>query len=1190
MINIAGVSDGRIAQIISESYDKNKGQYLVVVPTLNRAKRLRTDLSFFGADNVADVFFIPPDDESIGAYEAKSNESLMERIHTLRAVTSGKPCIVIAPATGAIKKLPPSEIFKDNTFKVEIGSDIDLSEFRERLALLGYERVSMIEARGEYSIRGGIIDIYTPDGELPYRIELFDTEVDSIRSFDLETQRSCETLKDITLYQCSQIPRDEEVFAEASGRIERAYNRQIKKLPELAEQLTHRKNQLLEYTDSKINLQYMEKFLHYFYDKTEYVWDYMKDPVLMIDDPTRILEGIESIKKEREYDIEEIISSGRGIKEDFAMISDERDFFKLYDLPEERGLEGYIFTPFVMTIKGPHGAADGPKLKELRQLETRQTPQYNGNMDLFRADLESYIARGYDITIVSGTEERKNNMLEFIEHEGFNKRILPGRHQAGHIEIVQGTITAGLEFADEKRCYIWDEDIFGGNAQIRRSKRRANRKSTDAGTNAKKIKSFADLTTGDYVVHEAHGIGKFIGIEQLIVQDMRKDFLKVKYAGADILYIPVDQLNQLQKYIGGDGVSPKVNKLSGSEWKATKAKAMAAVSDMAAELLRVANVRRNKEGFAFSEDTVWQKEFEDSFRHTETEDQLQCVEEIKADMEKSHPMDRLLCGDVGFGKTEVAARALFKCVIEGKQAAILVPTTLLANQHFYTLKERFEKFPIRVEMLSRFKTQTQQKKIVKDIVKGEIDLIIGTHRLLSKDISFKDLGLLVVDEEQRFGVRHKEKMKQLRENIDVLTLSATPIPRTLHMSLSGMKDMSTIEEPPEDRYPVQTYVMEEDDFLIRELIEKEIARGGQVYVLYNKVKTINALASKLRDLLPGASVVVGHGQMGESELEDVIMDFAGGEYDVLVSTTIIESGMDIPNVNTMIVLDSDKFGLSQLYQLRGRVGRSGRIAYAYLMYKRDKVLSEIAEKRLKAIRDFTEFGSGFKIAMRDLELRGAGNLLGREQSGHMLEIGYELYCKLLEDALQAESRRIELGEEHDDETGSVTLTQRKRNIDLAPEREATAINLAIPAIIPSRYIDDEMLKLQMYKKIAFVECREDAEDLLDEFIDRFGDPPRETQNLIRIAVLKSCAERLGVTEISQSGYKLKFTLEKDVRFGADTIPDLVEAYGEKIRFNGGKNPHIILTVGIAPKTAGKQASPNYVTGILKEMEQFFNIV
>ncbi len=638
-------------------------------------------------------------------------------------------------------------------------------------------------------------------------------------------------------------------------------------------------------------------------------------------------------------------------------------------------------------------------------------------------------------------------------------------------------------------------------------------------------------------MHESHGIGKFMGIEQLVVQGVKKDYLKVKYAGEDSLYIPVDQLGMLQKYVGGEGIVPKLNKLSGNEWKNTKAKAKAAVTDMAYELIKISAARMNEKGYAFSKDTVWQGEFEDSFPYDETDDQLRCIDEIKRDMEKDVPMDRLLCGDVGFGKTEVAARALFKCVADGKQAAVLVPTTLLANQHYYTLKDRFEKFPFKVEMISRFRSAAQQKKILEGVEKGSVDLIIGTHRLLSDDVKFKDLGLLVIDEEQRFGVKHKEKIKQIKENVDVLTLSATPIPRTLHMSLSGIKDMSTLEEPPEDRYPVQTYVMEQDDFVIREAIEKELARGGQVYVLYNRVESINRVASEIESLVPEASVAVGHGKMGEHQLENIIMDFSAGEYDILVATTIIESGMDIPNVNTMIVLDADKFGLAQLYQLRGRVGRSGRMAYAYLTYRRDKNLSEIAEKRLRAIKEFTEFGSGFKIAMKDLELRGAGNLLGTEQSGHMLNVGYELYCKMLEEAVEKINGK-----------------------DVMPDAEETAFSLPIPALIPERYIENEVLRLQMYKKIAVIASDEDEAEVIDELVDRFGDIPRDTMNLIKISKIRSMAGRLGIKEISKQGYKIIFKLWDNVKLSESIMAGLVSRYGERMMVNGGKEPFIRLTI------------------------------
>ena len=1113
MINITGAAEGRIAPVISDIINGKKGQSLIVVSTFNRAKRLATDLSFFSARN---IYVLHQEEETFVQYEAKSNDDLLARMKVLRAVANEDDCVVIAPVTGAIRKLPPKEIFEENVLELKLGQDVDIDDIRQRLSVMGYERVHMIEGRGEYSIRGGIIDIFTPDSDDPYRVELFDTEVDSVRTFDIDTQRSLENLDSIAVYQCSQIVKEREVFDRAKQRIKAAYDRRIKALEkkegssETVHNLKQRQMQLIEYTDSMINLQYMEKFIGYFYDETMYIWDYMKEPEIFIDDPARILETLESYEKERADDIDAILEAGRGIGEDFKAMSGQQDYFRLYEK------EGYIFTPFVSTIK------NAPFLTKLINVECRQVPVFNGRLDILKGELSSYIRRGFQVTIVCSSSERMSSIREFLAHE----------EMLGKVDIRQGTLTAGMEFTDRKICYIWEGDIFGGSRRSRRKKKKS------PGT---QIKSFADVQKGDYVVHESHGIGRFTGIEQLVVQGVKKDYLKVKYAGEDSLYIPVDQLGMLQKYVGGDGVTPRLNKLSGNEWKQTKAKARQAVSDMADELIRISAARMNEKGYAFSEDTVWQREFEDSFPYTETEDQLRCAEEIKEDMEKDAPMDRLLCGDVGFGKTEVAARALFKCVADGKQAAVLVPTTLLANQHYYTLKDRFEKFPFKVEMLSRFRSAAQQKQILEGLEKGSVDLLIGTHRLLSSDVRFKDLGLLVIDEEQRFGVRHKEKIKQLKSNVDVLTLSATPIPRTLHMSLSGIKDMSVIEEPPEDRYPVQTYVMEQDNFVIRDAIEKELARGGQVYVLYNRVESINRVASDIEALVPEASVIAGHGRMRESQLENVIMSFAEGEYNVLVATTIIESGTDIPNVNTMIVLDADRFGLAQLHQLRGRVGRSGRMAYAYLMYTKDKNLNEIAEKRLRAIKEFTEFGSGFKIAMKDLELRGAGNLLGTEQSGHMLNVGYELYCKMLEEAVDTAKGR-----------------------EMLPQAEETAFNLPIPAVISERYIENEVLRLQMYKKIAMIENDEDEAEIIDELLDRFGDIPRDTMNLVKISKIRAMAGQLGVREINQQGYKIIFRLWENVKLSADMMAALVAKYGEKMMINGGKDPFIRLTVNKEP--------------------------
>ena len=686
----------------------------------------------------------------------------------------------------------------------------------------------------------------------------------------------------------------------------------------------------------------------------------------------------------------------------------------------------------------------------------------------------------------------------------------------------------GMVFPEEKLYIISDKDIFN-STRIGKKRHKTNR--------SQKMQSFSDFKTGDYVVHENHGIGKFLGIQALEVQGEQKDYLKIKYSGTDLLYVPVEQMDIVQKYIGSEGIAPKVSKLSGDEWKVAKTRAKLAIAEMTEELIKLYADRKASKGYAFSKDTVWQKEFEAYFSYQETDDQLTSIEEIKKDMESNLPMDRLLCGDVGYGKTEVAARAIFKCISEGKQAAMLVPTTILANQHYNSLKDRFSNFPFNIDMLSRFRTDKQQEKIIDGLKKGSVDFVIGTHRLLSDDIKYKDLGLLVIDEEQRFGVAHKEKLKQLKSNIDVLTLSATPIPRTLNMSLTGIKDMSLITEPPSDRYPVQTYVLEQDDIVMREIIARELDRDGQVYIVFNRVKGINRLAEKVQSLVPDAKIVVGHGQMNEKSLESVMQTFISGKADILIATTIIESGIDIPNANTMIVIDADKCGLAQLYQLRGRVGRTDKIAYAYLMYQKNKVLTEVAEKRLKAIKEFTEFGSGFKVAMRDLEIRGAGNVLGAEQSGHMMNIGYELYCKLVDDAV------------------------RKAKGESVPEQvDEINIELDVAANIPNWYIDNETLKLQMYKKIATVSTREDSEEIIDELLDRFGDLPKETLNLIAISMIRALSANVGVSNIHEQAGKVVIYFAQDNALKAYALMKASEKFGSKIFFHGGNEPFIRLSV------------------------------
>lgn len=1110
MINISGVSEARVAPCAAHM-SKEKSQSIIIVPTYVRAQRLAGDLSFFVKDK--DILVLPEEEQVFLRYEAKNHDRLIERMKALKALRTGQPVIVVAPVSAAIKKISPHKAFEEKVIKLKLGDIADLEKLKADLVAMGYEFSVTVESHGQFSVRGGIVDIFTPDNDNPYRIELFGDEVDSIRTFNKDTQRSIENLKYVEIYPAEQLTIESEAFERAGRAIAKEYEKQSKKLeassPEASGKLIELKNSICEYIENVSNLQLLENYIHYFYDDTEFIWNYMDDGRVMLDDPERIFEILEIRENELKEDFKVLLERGEAVPKDSALITGTAN---LKEVLEKR--DTVIFTPFPKRVKGIDS------FDEIHNINSRQMISFSGNLTLLENEIKSYLKRNYKISIVSNSDARLDNLREMLSRIDNYDRI----------SFEKGTLSNGMDFPEEKHCWISENDIF------KYSKKHKRRKAfKDKG---QKIHSFSEMKTGDYVVHINHGIGKFIGIEQLKVQGEKKDYIKIKYAGNDMLYVPVEQMDLVQKYIGNDQAAPKINKLSGGEWKATKAKAKAAVAVFAKDLIDLYAKRKMEKGYSFSKDTVWQKDFEDSFPYEETDDQLRATEEIKADMEKPFPMDRLLCGDVGFGKTEVAARALFKCVSDGKQAAVLVPTTILANQHFYTLKERFEKFPFTVEVLSRFKTPAQQKTIISKLKSGEIDLIIGTHRLLSKEIEYKDLGLLVVDEEQRFGVEHKEMIKQLKKNIDVLTLSATPIPRTLNMSLTGIKDMSLIEEPPEERYPVQTYVMEQDDRVIRDIIERELSRGGQVYVVYNRVKGIYQLAERIENLVPEARIVVGHGQMNEHALEDAMMSFINGENNVLIATTIIESGIDIPNANTMIIVDSDRYGLSQLYQLRGRVGRANRQAYAYMMYQKDKVLTETAEKRLKAIREFTEFGSGFKVAMRDLEIRGAGNMLGNEQSGHLVNVGYELYCKMVDDAVRA----LE-GEIVNDES-----------------REEATVELKASAYIPERYISDEATKLQMYKKIASIRTTDDEDEILDELLDRFGDVPAPCINLIKISHIRYLADLLAITELKQVGNKVVLNFSAENPLSGFALLNATERFGQKLFIHGGKQPFLRLSI------------------------------
>lgn len=1128
IIGYIGASDSSVAPLIAQAIkkDKLKGPILLIVSSQNRAMALLSDISFF-CDKP--VFVMPPRENLFMSYTAKSRENTLKRIEILKSMEAGEDIIVIAATPALMRKLPPVGIYNQNKIKLRLSDIIKPEELKKNIVKLGYEPMSMVESIGEFSSRGGIFDFYSPSQRHPVRIEFFGDEIDSIRTFDIETQRSVQSIDEITIYPARDIYLDREQFDKVASRIIKDYNERIEELmqfpndnSEAIDNLLRRKEEVSDHIETLASMSLMENYIQYFYDNTSFLWDYVnpKSGTILIEEPDKVEEYIEAQDKENKREFDSYYRTGRAVMSEAGLLVGLDDFLNIYsDDRVDRGYSGDrghqidtlgIIMPFAKKID---------QIKEYTKIEdvkVRLTENYGGRMDRFAAGVTKYLGSGYRVSIVIGDETKLNSIKEFLKENN-----IPDQN----IEFLIGNISRGSEFYEEKLVYISEFDIFGKTKTVKR--RRASSK--------EKAVFFSELKPGDYIVHENHGIGLFKGMEQVVVEGEKKDYLLIQYAGTDRLFVPVDQMGFLQKYVGAEGIKPKINKLSGGDWKATKAKAKLAIAEMTGQLLELYAKRQGRKGYAFGPDSPWQRDFEDSFPFAETEDQLVATEEIKGDMEKDFAMDRLLCGDVGFGKTEVAARAIFKCISDGKQAVVLVPTTILAIQHYHTLRERFEKFPMKVAVISRFQSKKEQSEILKNMSKGQIDLLIGTHRLLSDDVKFKDLGLLVVDEEQRFGVAHKERIKELKVNVDVLTLSATPIPRTLNMSLSGIKEMSLISQPPQDRMPVQTYVVEEDDFLIKDIVHRELARGGQVFVVYNRVKGILSLAERIRKIVPDANVVIAHGQMREHALEDVMMNFVADEADVMVCTTIIETGIDIPNANSLIILNADKLGLSQLYQLRGRVGRSTRTAYAYLMYRRGKSLSEAASKRLKAIKDFTEFGSGFKIAMRDLEIRGAGNLLGSQQSGHMMNIGYELYCRLVDDAVRALKGEV----------------VREKSEDLK-------IDLNVSAIIPSWYIAEEELKMEMYKKCATISNDEDLSDIMDEFIDRFGDVPKETENIMYLNYIRSLAEAIGTSRIYEERGTIVVVLEKDNLLKAENLAMASAKFGYDLIINVGTQPRLRL--------------------------------
>ncbi|ABK61861.1 transcription-repair coupling factor [Clostridium novyi] len=1111
-IEITGLSESGRAYFINGIYEQEDKSIFIFTNSDVEAKNLYEDLSLY----VPNVYYFPNKEVVFYNVYAISGDLRWERLKVIREMLKkGKKVIVASIETLASTYISP-ELYKKYTLKVSVGDVIDIEELSEKLIQGGYQRTSIVEGKGEFSIRGGIIDVYSPISSVPYRIELFGDEVDSIRSFNTESQRSIEKSKSIEIFPAKEMILTKENIDMGYNSIKEDLQKAKEKLVDDRELLDNlEKNTIsnLESLKETWSFENIDSFTPYFYENTATLLDYMNDSLVFVTDVQRSLGKLDTVYFEFIENYKQLLERGTILSKQLELLVSKEDILEK------------IQKSNIVTLNIISKEMDVLKSKHKESFNQTILNSFGGKLDFLIEEINSKKSQGYKILILSGTRPRGERLVDALRDydiESAYKDVVDNI-EFGEVVITFGNQSKGFEYPELKLCVISDKDFFG---KSRKRIKRKNKKGVG------KIKSFDELKPGDYVVHTNHGIGVYKGIKQLEVQGHKKDYLELSYNAGDTLYVPVEQLDLVQKYIGSEGKSPKVNKLGGSEWTKAKKKVRKAINEIAEELVKLYAIRSTLKGHKFGKDTVWQKQFEDEFPYDETPDQLTAIQEIKEDMESSKAMDRLLCGDVGYGKTEVAIRAAFKSVMDGKQVALLVPTTILAEQHYTNLVKRFCDFPVKIDMISRFKTSAQVKAILKEVKAGNVDVLIGTHRILQKDVEFKDLGLLIVDEEQRFGVTHKEKIKNLKKNVDVLTLTATPIPRTLHMSLTGIRDISVIETPPEERYPVQTYVVEFNDQLILDAITREMDRGGQVYFVYNRVGSIKEMAAYLAKLVPDAKVGIAHGQMPERELEKVMFDFMKKEYDILVCTTIIETGLDIQNANTMIIYDADKFGLSQLYQLRGRVGRTNRMAYAYLTYKKDKVLTEVAEKRLKAIKDFTELGSGFKIAMRDLEIRGAGNLIGAAQHGHMASVGYDLYCRMLED----------------------TIKLVKGEIDKEPIE--TTVDLKVDAYIPGNYIKDEVQKIEVYKKIANIDSKESMMDIQEELEDRFSDIPPSVDNLINIAYIKTIANSLGIVEVKEKPNEVIIKFQNKEYINPKLIKGIMDKYSKNVMFKLGDEPSL----------------------------------
>lgn len=1084
-----------------------------------RAKEIFEDMKFFNKN----IMFYPSKDIIFYSADVRSKDIDRQRFKVLNSLIKDQNPIVVLSIDAVFDKLLPKKEFKKFILSISEGEVLEIDKLSKELIYMGYERTEQVEAMGQFSVRGGIIDIFSPVDDNPYRIELWDDEVDSIRFMDASTQRSIDKVESISIFPMRELVYDDSKVDIALEKIKKEYLKTLKSCEkkgfvEILDNLKQHIGEEIEKISENRTISSIGNYITYFCDSPVSIIDYLcEDTIIFLDEPQRIKEHAKNTLFEFHESIKGRIETGYLLPSQANIIFDYDDIkSQMNNFP-------------VVLLSTVTQSINDFVIKENISFAVRSTPVFRQKIDMFVDEINYLKKENYKILIVAGSQLRCERLIRELSEKdiaaGLIKESDEFRLQDGVVYVSKGRLSKGFLYQDIKFAVFSDSELIG---QEKKEKKRPKKKKSAA------IQSFTDLKVGDYVVHESHGIGVFNGVEKIIVDNIGKDYIKISYAGGGSLFVPVNQMDLVQKYIGSDGARPKLNKLGGQEWNKAKNKVRASVAILAEDLVQLYAKRQSAKGFVYSQDNVWQREFEENFPYTETDDQLLAIEDVKKDMETGKVMDRLVCGDVGYGKTEVAIRAAFKAVQDGKQVAYLVPTTILAQQHYNTFLQRMEGYPIRVDIMSRFRTPKQQKQTINELEKGFVDIVVGTHRLLSKDVKFKDLGLVIVDEEQRFGVAHKEKLKSLTENVNVLTLTATPIPRTLHMSLAGIRDMSILEEPPNERQPIQTYVMEHNPEFIRDAIHRELSRGGQVYYLYNRVSNISEVCAKIQKLVPEARVAYAHGQMTERELESIMKDFIEGELDLIVCTTIIETGLDIPNVNTIIIQDADRLGLSQLYQIRGRVGRSNRLAYAYLTYHKDKVLQEVAEKRLQVIKEFTEFGSGFKIAMRDLEIRGAGNLLGAEQHGHMETVGYDMYCKLLDEAV----RQIK-GE------------------DVSLDFETT-IDINVNAFIPSYYIKNEEQKLEVYKKISLVTGIEDYYDVQDEIEDRFGTIPKSVQALLDIVLVKAEAHSIGVLSIMQKNKNLVITFKADAQINPVAITSLVTNNKNKVMFTSAKEPYITV--------------------------------